>query len=148
MFATVNSDPENLPRDAHAARNVLIMATRRPVYLNLFKIRLPLPGVVSIMHRASGALLFLLLPLLLVGLQQSLASEQGFAAVQGWFSQPLPKLALLGVIWAYLHHFCMGLRHLALDLDIGADLPQARFSARLVLVVSIAATLLIGVRLW
>ena len=124
------------------------MAVRRPVYLNLFKIRLPLPGVVSIMHRASGALLFLLLPLLLYGLQQSLASEQGFAEVQGWFRQPLAKLALLGVIWAYLHHFCMGLRHLALDLHIGLDLAQARFSAKLVLVVSIAATLLIGIRLW
>jgi len=124
------------------------MAFRRPVYLNLFKIRLPLPGVVSIMHRASGALLFLLLPLLLYGLQQSLASEQGFAAMRDWLSQPLPKLALLGVIWAYLHHFCAGLRHLGLDLDIGVELPHARFSARLVLVVSIAATLLVGVRLW
>jgi succinate dehydrogenase / fumarate reductase cytochrome b subunit len=124
------------------------MAARRPVYLNLFKIRLPLPGLMSILHRASGALLFLLLPLLLYGLQQSLASEQGFAALQDGFRQPLPKLALLGTIWAYLHHFCMGLRHLALDLDIGVDLPQARFSARLVLVASIALTLMIGVRLW
>ena len=124
------------------------MAARRPVYLNLFKIRLPLPGVVSILHRASGALLFLLLPLLLYGLQQSLASEEGFAAMRSWLGQPLPRLALLGVIWAYLHHFCAGLRHLALDLDIGVELPQARFSARLVLVASIAATLLIGARLW
>jgi len=124
------------------------MAARRQVYLNLFKIRLPLPGVVSIMHRASGALLFLLLPLLLYGLQQSLASEQSFAALQDGLRQPLVKLVLLGVIWAYLHHFCMGLRYLALDLDIGVDLPQARFSAKLVLVVSIAATLLIGAWLW
>lgn len=124
------------------------MNTRRPVYLNLFKIRLPLPGVVSIMHRASGALLFLLLPLLLYMLQLSLASEQDFAQVRAWFSLPLVKLFLIGVIWAYLHHFCMGLRHLALDFDIGVDLPQARFSARLVLIVSISASLLIGAWLW
>ena len=124
------------------------MPSKRPVYLNLFKIRLPLPGVVSIMHRMSGALLFLLLPLLLYVLQLSLASEQGFAAVQEWFRLPLVKLFLLGIIWGYLHHFCMGLRYLALDLDIGVDLPQARFSSKLVLVVSIGATLLIGVWLW
>ena len=124
------------------------MSTRRPVYLNLFKIRMPLPAVVSIMHRASGALMFLLLPVLLYVLQQSLSSAQGFAEVRSWFQQPLAKLALLGVIWAYLHHFCMGLRYLALDLDIGVKLAQARFTAKLVLVVSIALTVLIGVRLW
>jgi succinate dehydrogenase / fumarate reductase cytochrome b subunit len=124
------------------------MARSRPVYLNLFKIRLPLPGVVSIMHRASGALLFLLLPLLLYVLQLSLTSEQGFVEVQEWFGLPLVKLLLIGVIWGYLHHFCMGLRYLALDFDIGVDLPQARFSSKLVLVVSIAATIMIGVWLW
>ncbi|MBU0592337.1 MAG: succinate dehydrogenase, cytochrome b556 subunit [Gammaproteobacteria bacterium] len=124
------------------------MARSRPVYLNLFKIRLPLPGVVSIMHRASGALLFLLLPLLLYVLQLSLSSEQGFVEVQSWFGLPLVKLLLIGVIWGYLHHFCMGLRYLALDFDIGVDLPQARFSSWLVLAVSIAATILIGFWLW
>jgi succinate dehydrogenase / fumarate reductase cytochrome b subunit len=124
------------------------MIRSRPVYLNLFKIRLPLPGVVSIMHRMSGALLFLLLPVLLYVLQLSLASEQGYAEVQSWFRLPLVKLLLIGVIWGYLHHFCMGLRHLALDCDIGASLPQARFSAKLVLVVSMGATVLIGVWLW
>jgi succinate dehydrogenase / fumarate reductase cytochrome b subunit len=124
------------------------MSRTRPVYLNLFKIRLPLPGVVSIMHRASGALLFLLLPALLYGLQLSLASEQDFAVLQGWFRLPLVKLFLIGLIWGYLHHFCMGLRYLALDFDIGMDLPQARFSSWLVLVMSISATALIGVRLW
>lgn len=124
------------------------MSTKRPIYLNLFKIRLPLPGVVSIMHRASGALLFLLLPLLLYVLQQSLASEQGYEEVQAWLRLPLVKLFMIGVIWGFLHHFCMGLRHLALDFDIGADLPQARFSAKLVLVASIGATLLIGAWLW
>jgi len=124
------------------------MTARRPVYLNLFKIRLPLPGVVSIMHRASGALLFLLLPPLLYALQLSLSSEQGFAAVHDLFRQPLVKLLLIGTVWGYLHHFCMGLRYLALDLDIGVDLPQARFSSKLVLAVSIGATMLFGVWLW
>jgi len=124
------------------------MASRRPVYLNLLKIKLPLPGLVSIMHRVSGLFLFLLLPALLYALQQTLVSEQGFAEVKTWLQWPLAKLAVLAVVWAYLHHFCMGLRYLALDFDIGVDLPQARFSAKLVLVASIAATVLIGVWLW
>ncbi|MDO9189348.1 MAG: succinate dehydrogenase, cytochrome b556 subunit [Sulfurimicrobium sp.] len=124
------------------------MPRRRPVYLNLFKIRLPLPGIVSIMHRMSGALLFLLLPLLLYVLQLSLASEQGYAEVRAWLDLTLVKLFVIGVIWAYLHHFCMGLRYLALDFDIGADLPQARFSSKLVLAVSMGATILAGAWLW
>lgn len=124
------------------------MARRRPVYLNLFKIRLPLPGVVSIMHRVSGLLLFLLLPVLLYALQLTLASEPGFATVRNWLALPLVKLAVLGVVWGYLHHFFMGLRYLALDFDIGVDLPQARLSAKLVLVASLAATALMGVWIW
>ncbi len=124
------------------------MPPRRPVYLNLFKIKLPLPGLVSIMHRVSGFALFLVLPWLIYALQQSLASEQGFEQLMSWFAQPLVKLGLLAVLWGYLHHFCMGLRYLALDMDIGVALPQARFSAKLVLAVSLTATFLIGIRLW
>lgn len=126
----------------------LIVATSRPVSLNLLKIRLPLPGIVSIMHRISGAFLFLLIPFLLYVLQMSLSSAEGFATVRSWFAAPVAKLALLIVFWAYLHHFFMGLRYLALDLDIGVHLAQARLTAKLVLVVSIGLTLLIGVWLW
>lgn len=124
------------------------MADSRPVSLNLLKIRLPLPGVVSIMHRVSGAFLFLLLPVLLYILQLSLSSADGFAEVRSWFQTPVAKLALLLVVWAYLHHFCMGLRYLALDLDIGVQLAQARLTAKLVLVVSLVLTVLVGVALW
>ncbi|MHB9021471.1 MAG: succinate dehydrogenase, cytochrome b556 subunit [Halothiobacillus sp.] len=124
------------------------MAARRPVDLNLFKIRLPITGIVSIMHRASGAFLFLVLPWFLSVLQLSLSSAEGFAEIAIWFKHPLAKLALLVLIWAYLHHFLMGLRYLALDLDIGVHRTQARLTAKLVLVVGMIATLLIGIRLW
>ena len=120
----------------------------RPKYLNLFEIRLPLAGFVSIMHRVSGAGLFLMLPLLIYLLQLSLGTPQDFETFKAVFGNPLVKLILTGLLWAYLHHFCMGLRYLALDLDIGVKLAQARFSAKLVLVVSIALTLLIGVKIW
>jgi len=124
------------------------VADTRPVDLNLLKIRFPLPAIVSIMHRISGAFLFLLLPLLLYVLQHSLTSAEGFAEVQSWLHAPVVKLALLVVVWAYLHHFFMGLRYLALDVDIGVDLASARLTAKLVLVVSMLLTLWVGVWLW
>jgi succinate dehydrogenase cytochrome b subunit len=124
------------------------MRKPRPKYLNLAKIRLPLPGIVSIMHRVSGAALFLLIPFLLYVLQMSLASERGFAAIRGVLTTPLAKLAAILVLWGFLHHFCAGIRYLVLDLDIGTDLPAARASSWAVLAVSIVLTLALGALLW
>ena len=124
------------------------MPKPRPKYLNLFEIRLPVPGLVSIMHRVTGAALFLLIPLLLYLLQQSLASQQSFAEFKALLAQPLMKLVVIGLVWAYLHHFCAGVRHLALDLHIGTELSAARASSWAVLAVSIALTLAFGVLVW
>jgi succinate dehydrogenase / fumarate reductase cytochrome b subunit len=124
------------------------MPKQRPKYLNLVQIRLPVPGVVSIMHRVSGALLFLLIPVLLYLLQMSLASERGFGALREAFGSPVAKLALIGLAWAFLHHFCAGIRYLVLDLDVGTELPAARASSWLVLAVSIALTIVFGALLW
>ena len=125
------------------------MAKSRPVYLDLPRIRLPLPGIVSILHRVSGAALFVVgIPLLLCVVGGSLASAESFAAVRATFANPLAKLVLLGLAWAYLHHFCAGIRYLLLDLHKGIELPAARQSSVIVLVVSIALTLIVGVRLW
>jgi succinate dehydrogenase / fumarate reductase cytochrome b subunit len=124
------------------------MVKPRPKYLNLFQIRLPVPGWVSILHRVSGAALFLLLPLILYLFQLSLESAPGFDAMKGALGHPLMKLVLIGLLWAYLHHLCAGIRHLALDLDYGTELPAARASAKAVLVVSLALSLVAGVWLW
>jgi len=122
---------------------------RRPVYLNLAQIRLPLPGLLSILHRISGAALFLAgIPLLLAGVAASLASPESYAQLKSWLSNPLAKLVLIGFVWAYLHHFCAGIRYLFLDLDTGMDLPSARRSSVIVFAVSLALTLIIGARLW
>ncbi len=64
------------------------------------------------------------------------------------FANPLAKLVLIGLVWAYLHHFCAGIRYLLLDLDKGIDLKPARQSSVIVLAVSLALTLIIGARLW
>jgi succinate dehydrogenase / fumarate reductase cytochrome b subunit len=121
----------------------------RPVYLNLARIRLPLPGIVSILHRISGAVLFLVgLPLLLAGIQASLASPESFEALRAMAASPVAKIVLIGFIWAYLHHFCAGLRYLLLDIHQFIELKPARQSSMVVLASSLALTLIIAVRVW
>ena len=121
----------------------------RPVYLNLFAIRLPLPALVSILHRASGALLFLIgIPLLLWVAQRSLASPDAWAQMRATLSTPLCKLVLIVLAWAYLHHFIAGIRHLLMDLHWGMDLKSARQSSAVTLVLAILLTLALAVKLW
>ncbi len=120
---------------------------QRPKYLNLAEIRLPLAGFVSILHRISGAGLFLLLPLLLYLLQLSLGTPQDFESLRAYLAYPLLKLILLGLLWAFLHHFCMGIRILLLDMHIGVELPAARNSAKAVMVISLLLTALLGAKL-
>ncbi|MBY0483200.1 succinate dehydrogenase, cytochrome b556 subunit [Nitrosomonas sp.] len=125
------------------------LQNKRPKHLNLFKIRQPLPAVVSILHRISGALLFFPgIPLLLYSLQMLLQSQQSFEALQECLRDPVIKVALLLPIWFFLHHLCAGIRHLALDLHIGVTLPQARMGSMLVVAAGILLTALIGVMLW
>ena len=124
-------------------------AKKRPKHLDLMKIRLPLPGIVSILHRVSGFALFLIgIPILLWVLNCSLASQQGFDGWRETFNRPIVKLILIGFLWAYLHHFFAGLRYLALDLHKGISLPAARATSKVVLIVSVALTLILGAWLW
>lgn len=124
-------------------------AKKRPKHLDLTKIRLPLPGIVSFLHRVSGAALFLIgIPFLLSVLNCGLASQEGFDDWRDAFNHPLVKVIVIGFLWAYLHHFFAGLRFLALDLHKGIALPAARASSKWVLIVSLALTLILGIWLW
>ena len=121
----------------------------RPIYLNLFAIRQPVPAIASILHRISGALLFLAgIPLLLFAVQRSLESPEAFSTMAAPFTTPLGKLVLLVLAWCYLFHLLAGLRHLMLDLHVGIDLAPARRSAAVVLVLSVLLALIVAVRLW
>ena len=126
-----------------------ITVKKRPKHLALWKIRLPVPGIVSILHRVSGAGMFLvLIPVLLATLEGSLASQESFEDLRFQFNSPLVKLVLLGLAWSFLHHFFAGIRYLFLDLHMGIDLPSTRFWSKAVLVVSGVLTLLVAVALW
>ena len=124
------------------------MNKKRPKHLALHQIKLPLPGFVSILHRVSGLLLFCALPLLLLMLQYSLRSIETYTQLTEVLGNPLIKIILIGLLWAFMHHFCAGLRYLAIDLHLVRDLAQARNSSKVVMVVSLALTLFFGVKLW
>ncbi len=107
-----------------------------------------MPGIISIMHRVSGAVLFFALPVLLYVFQESLISFGAFTDMRNFFSNVLVKLVVLGLFWGFFHHLCAGIRYLALDLDIGVDLASARASSFWVFGGGIVLTLLMGWKIW
>ena len=124
------------------------MARPRPKYLNLVQIRLPVTGLVSILHRISGAALFLFIPFLLTLFEMSLESAQTYSRFKGVFSHWTVKLIVIGLVWAYLHHLFAGVRHLALDLHYGTELAPARVASWAVIVAAIVLTAVFGVLIW
>jgi len=122
---------------------------KRPRYLDLLKIRQPLPAVISILHRISGALLFFPgIPLVLCGLDMALGSPEGYAQFQSFLNNPVAKFGLILALWFFVHHFCAGIRYLALDLHYGVKLEQARLSSKVVVGAGIVLTLLTGAVIW
>ncbi len=105
----------------------------RPKNLNLFTIRLPINAVVSILHRVSGIALFLMLPLILLAFQRSVKSQDSYTALTGQLNAWFVKLMLIGLAWAFFHHFFAGIRHLLQDVHWMTTLQKARFSGRVVL---------------
>lgn len=116
---------------------------KRPKNLDLTTIRLPLPGKVSILHRVSGVGLFLFLPVLLWLFSASLTSVETFATFGSVVSSLPAKVVLAGLLWAFVHHFCAGVRFLLLDLHVGIEKEAARKSAAVVFAVSIPLTLIL-----
>lgn len=110
--------------------------------------RLPLAGLISILHRVSGALMFLLLPFIVYLFEQSITSEISFVYLQALVSGCFVKLVILALSWAYLHHFCAGVRHLVMDAHIGLSKEGARQSATAVFAVSVPLALLVALKLF
>lgn len=120
----------------------------RPVFLEIPNIRLPIPGIVSILHRISGVGLFIMLPVLLYLLSGTLSRESAFETYRAIVSNPLAKLILIGVLWAYLHHLLAGVRFLFLDAHKGLELNTARNTAKLVFTAALVLTVVLGALLW
>ena len=136
------------------------VAKPRPVYRNIhvteiLKYRLPPAGIVSILHRISGALMFLLMPFVIWMFDASVTSEVSYDAFTSAFTAglgPLPgwflKLVVLALIWAYLHHFIAGVRHLWMDVTHSVTKAQGHSSALVTLVAAVVLTLLLGAKLF
>lgn len=119
---------------------------KRPININPLSVQLPVGACVSIMHRLSGLLIFLFIPLLLWMLERSLASPEGLNQVKDCLHSPVCS----ALIWIFLgglaFHLLAGIRHLLMDIDVGGSLKAARCSAKAVLV---GVTLLIvGAAYW
>ncbi len=133
---------------------------KAPVYRNIHltqiaSYRLPAAGWVSILHRISGAVMFLLLPFVIWMFDTSVTSEVSFdqftsvlaygtGGIPGWFV----KLVAFGLMWAYLLHFCAGLRHLWMDATHAVGLEFGRISALTVIVASTVLALALGAKLF
>ena len=122
----------------------------RPEFRNihiteLSNYRMPPSAIVSILHRVSGAGMFLMLPFLL---QLSLLSESTFMQFKGVLDHVLVKILVLGLSWAYLHHFCAGIRHLFMDNHVALDKDGSRMTAKGVLIVSLLLTVAVGLKLF
>lgn len=119
----------------------------RPVFLNLLQIRMPPPAVLSILHRASGMALVLVLPVLLWLFDLSLSGEAGFERSRALLHGGFAKLLLFLLAWGVIHHLFSGIRFLLIDFDIGVERAAARQSAWLTMIAAFAAALLVGVML-
>jgi len=137
------------------------LARKRPEFRNINALsdlpgyRLPAAGIVSILHRISGALMFLLMPFIIWLFDTSVTSEISFARftsvfnngaafLPGWFI----KLVALALIWAYLHHFIAGLRHLYMDVCHAVSKEFGKSSAVTTLVLSLGLTAVLGAKLF
>lgn len=137
------------------------LAKKRPEFrnINAFKdlttYRLPPAGWVSILHRASGIIMFLLMPFIIWMFDVSVSSEISFSKFKAAFNSGLGfvpgafiKLVALALIWAYLHHFIAGLRHLYMDVNHAVSKEFGKSSALVTLTLSIGLTLVLGAKLF
>jgi succinate dehydrogenase / fumarate reductase cytochrome b subunit len=121
---------------------------KRPKYLNLLEIRLPVGGVVSILHRVSGVVLVLALPALLFLLDLSLQSEQQYQTVTALLVTPAMRASGVVLVWFLAHHLLAGVRHLLLDLDIGIDRDAAHHSAWATLGIGLLVAVTMAICVW
>jgi succinate dehydrogenase / fumarate reductase, cytochrome b subunit len=124
------------------------LRTKRPVFLQLTQIWLPITAISSILHRISGVFLALSLPFLLYVCQKSLESAESFSHIADYLSYFFPKLILWAVLSALVYHVMAGIRHLIMDFGVGETIAGGRFGAKLVMVLSALLIVILGVWIW
>jgi succinate dehydrogenase / fumarate reductase cytochrome b subunit len=129
-------------------RNGFTVKKRRPINLNLFTIQFPLPAIASILHRISGIILFLAIPLMLWVLHASLATQEGYDGIHEAFTTPCSKFIIWCLLSAFIYHFVAGIRHLLLDINVGVNLKSGKMSALITILIAAVLIVLTGIWLW
>lgn len=124
------------------------MSSERPVNLNLFTIHFPITAIVSILHRISGVVLFLMIPLLLWLLNLTLSSPAGFVDVQRVFQSHWIKLVVLSMVAALVYHVFAGIRHLLMDMSIGDTFAVGKVTGYVVIVLTVIIVGCFGFQIW
>lgn len=124
------------------------MSSERPVNLNLFTIRFPVTAIVSILHRISGVVLFLMIPVLLWLLNVTLSSPVGFVNVQTVFQSHWVKCVVLGMAAALVYHVFAGIRHLLMDMNIGDSFAVGKVTSYVVIVLTLCVVVYFGFQIW
>jgi len=125
-----------------------MLKQKRPVFLNLLQIRLPITAIMSIAHRLTGVLLFLVLPYLIYIIERSLQSKADFVLIQECLESTSVKIILIVLLWSLLHHLLAGIRYLLLDIDVGIERQQARSTAWLVIILALGLSIaIVGISL-
>jgi succinate dehydrogenase / fumarate reductase, cytochrome b subunit len=120
----------------------------RPVNLDIAAMRLPITAIISIIHRATGVLLFVLIPFALYGLDRSLSSQAGFDAIKSFMTNPIMKVVIWFSFSGLFYHIIAGVRHLLMDMGIAEEKSSGKIAAWLVIILAVAASALLAVREW
>lgn len=124
------------------------MNKKRPVNLDLGSMKFPPMAIASVLHRVSGVVLFVLLPIMIFLLGQSLQSEEMFNQIKIKLSEPYYKFILWAFSAALIYHILAGIRHMIMDLGFGEDLCTGRRTSILVIVLAVIATIFLGIWIW
>ncbi|NQY34970.1 MAG: succinate dehydrogenase, cytochrome b556 subunit [Alteromonadaceae bacterium] len=124
------------------------MKKQRPVYIDFTTIKMHPAAHASILHRISGVIMVFAIGILLWALSLSLSSAEGFAQIQAWLDGIFFKIIILGIISALIYHLLGGIRHLFMDLGHFEELDSSNTSAKFIMVLWLALTVVVGVWLW
>jgi succinate dehydrogenase / fumarate reductase cytochrome b subunit len=124
------------------------MNKQRFTNFNLLTIQYPFTAIISILHRLSGVLIFVLIPFLLWFLEVALSNKSGFEYIQSTLANPIYKIGMWFFLTALGYHLVAGVRHLLMDIGFGESLYGARLSGVISLIISIIWTVLMGIWLW
>lgn len=130
------------------ANKDLSVKARRPININVFHYRFPLPAIASILHRVTGVILFLLIPFMLWLLQSTITSPTDFEITKSYLANPILKCVIWGGLVALFYHLFAGIRHLIMDLGHGESLAAAQAGSKIIIGLSALAAVLVGVWLW